>query len=159
MNIEYIKLCKFIEDNKELNNYIERLLSTVEYKDIEKNQIILDNLQELGDKYIQAERGLVYIFGQRNSDGTIAIISEADAESIFDLCKYTANITPILRVKKDNGDYTNIYNDFYFTGYVYGTLVFSRNYIDADRVYIEEISIYTDGSIRDYSLKQLTVVD
>lgn len=55
MNIEYIKLCKFIEDNKELNNYIERLLSTVEYKDIEKNQIILDNLQELGDKYIQAE--------------------------------------------------------------------------------------------------------
>lgn len=55
MNIEYIKLCKFIEDNKELKNYIERLLSTVKYKDIDNNKIILDNLQELGDKYIQAE--------------------------------------------------------------------------------------------------------
>lgn len=66
MNIEFIKLHKFIEDNEELMSYINRLLETANYKKQEDNKESLDKLQELGKNYLEETELLEKIMKEMN---------------------------------------------------------------------------------------------
>lgn len=110
-------------------------------------------VHKIPEKYISSEREILYIFGNKSNNGDITI--QSDAESILSLCEYDGNITPVLRLRPDSGSYPNKYEDFYLTDCYYGTRAFSRIYKESSRVYIEEVDIYVDGSIRGYDRAEI----
>ncbi len=71
MNIEFIKLHKFIEDNEELISYINKLLNTAIYKNQEDNKERLERLQELGNSYLEETESLNNIIDKMSSLGLV----------------------------------------------------------------------------------------
>ena len=69
MNIEFIKLHKFIEDNEELMSYINRLLKVIDYKNKENNNESLNKLQKLGNSYLEETEATEELMEKMNSLG------------------------------------------------------------------------------------------